>query len=867
MTARRWALAGGARPGAGGWRRAARGPRCSGARPPGTSGLSADLRAALRSAAQLDRMPSRLRTAAARTGAWAPPPSRRWFLDCYPRPDPRGPAAAHPAVPVATPTPAPTSSPAQPAPAEPDPDGRPRLPPRSGARRLRSADPAAVAAAMASAAGTAPAAETAPAEATSRRRRPGGGGAAPAPNAERSQTERPPRRRRRRRASGGVGPPGPRRGCARPCWGRRSTTRGRSASQQQYLEPLSASSASPRRPTRWSSRRWTAARSAERSRASRPTAAPRPATRSARRSTGWPRDAARTAGARPRRSSCSPTASGRRAATRSPPRGAQRSSASASRPWPWGPTEGTVPGPAGEPIPVPPDPATLREISRITGGTFTRGRRRGRSGRRLQEARLEGRHQAGQARGQLELRGRRPGSCCWGLGTGLRWRGRLRSLREVSAHSRRIRGARAEHRWTPTTRRQHRCSAPPSASPPSPSPPSARSVSAAPPSPARPTTTASPAAPQAATAAEALSSDVAAKVKAAALDKVPGATVLRTEAGGPYNSAYHAHIKTSDGTLKVVLVTPRSRRPRSRPTAAAARPGGPGGPRHGGPGAGETALTGDTKEKVEAAVLAKYAGATIVRTETNGDSSRAVRVAHHDERRQGARGPREQGLRGRRRARAPRAPVARPRARRLAPAGRQAFDTHPRPVCRACGRAQPVGFALGYSCDHNYDCVRIPLARRSSPPGAGCSVHAAVTRRLDAQMRAEHGLPALGLRGPDVPADAPDGRMRMSEIADRVLLSRSALTRLVDRLAALGSSSAARSTEDGRGAFAQITAAGRERFDRGPPDAPRRRPPALPRPPERQRPVGPRRHLGAARAANTSSCTRNHLIWLLYATT
>ena len=53
---------------------------------------------------------------------------------------------------------------------------------------------------------------------------------------------------------------------------------------------------------------------------------------------------------------------------------------------------------------------------------------------------------------------------------------------------------------------------------------------------------------------EALSTDVAAKVKAAALDKVPGATVLRTEAGGPYNSAYHAHIKTSAGTLKVVLV-------------------------------------------------------------------------------------------------------------------------------------------------------------------------------------------------------------------------------------------------------------------------------------------------------------------------
>ena len=53
---------------------------------------------------------------------------------------------------------------------------------------------------------------------------------------------------------------------------------------------------------------------------------------------------------------------------------------------------------------------------------------------------------------------------------------------------------------------------------------------------------------------DALSGTTAAKVKAAALEKVPGATVLRTEAGGPYSTAYHAHVKTSDGTLKVVLV-------------------------------------------------------------------------------------------------------------------------------------------------------------------------------------------------------------------------------------------------------------------------------------------------------------------------
>jgi uncharacterized membrane protein YkoI len=119
---------------------------------------------------------------------------------------------------------------------------------------------------------------------------------------------------------------------------------------------------------------------------------------------------------------------------------------------------------------------------------------------------------------------------------------------------------------------------------------------------------------------DALSGSTAAKVKAAALEKVPGATVLRTEAGGPYSTAYHAHVKTSDGTLEVVLVNEDF-----EATAVQADNGRRGrGDRdghRGGPGAGETALTGDTKDKVEAAVLAEYPGATIVRTETNGDSA------------------------------------------------------------------------------------------------------------------------------------------------------------------------------------------------------------------------------------------------------
>jgi hypothetical protein len=121
---------------------------------------------------------------------------------------------------------------------------------------------------------------------------------------------------------------------------------------------------------------------------------------------------------------------------------------------------------------------------------------------------------------------------------------------------------------------------------------------------------------------EALSSDVAAKVKAAALAKVPGATVLETEAGGPYNSAYHAHISTSGGTNQVVLVNAsfEATSVQAERARGGRGEGGPGG-HDGGRGGDETALTGDPKTKVEAAVLAKYAGAKILRTESNNEAT------------------------------------------------------------------------------------------------------------------------------------------------------------------------------------------------------------------------------------------------------
>jgi hypothetical protein len=78
----------------------------------------------------------------------------------------------------------------------------------------------------------------------------------------------------------------------------------------------------------------------------------------------------------------------------------------------------------------------------------------------------------------------------------------------------------------------------------------------------------------------ALTGETADKVKAAALEKVPGATVLRVEQGGPDGSKYHAHVRKAEGSEVVVLVNADF-----EATSVQTRPaGGPGGPGDHGPG-------------------------------------------------------------------------------------------------------------------------------------------------------------------------------------------------------------------------------------------------------------------------------------------
>jgi len=91
-------------------------------------------------------------------------------------------------------------------------------------------------------------------------------------------------------------------------------------------------------------------------------------------------------------------------------------------------------------------------------------------------------------------------------------------------------------------------------------------------------------------------------------------------------------------------------------------------------------------------------------------------------------------------------------------------------------------------------------------------VHAEVTQALDAQMRAEHGLSLSSYEVLMFLADAPGRRLRMSQIADRVLLSRSGLTRLVDRLVQRGYVTRCAAETDGRGSFAELTHHGLDKF-------------------------------------------------------
>lgn len=97
---------------------------------------------------------------------------------------------------------------------------------------------------------------------------------------------------------------------------------------------------------------------------------------------------------------------------------------------------------------------------------------------------------------------------------------------------------------------------------------------------------------------------------------------------------------------------------------------------------------------------------------------------------------------------------------------------------------------------------------RLAPWRAFLMAHSKVWHRLDEDLRRDHDLTLPEYECLLFLVEAPERRMRMGEIADRILLSKSGVTRLVDRLVADGLVERTSCTTDARGAEATLTPEG-----------------------------------------------------------
>jgi DNA-binding MarR family transcriptional regulator len=112
------------------------------------------------------------------------------------------------------------------------------------------------------------------------------------------------------------------------------------------------------------------------------------------------------------------------------------------------------------------------------------------------------------------------------------------------------------------------------------------------------------------------------------------------------------------------------------------------------------------------------------------------------------------------------------------------------------------------------------MGRASRDPGAFPALlraHAAVLHGLERDMEAETGLPLSWYEVLLHLNQAPERRLRIQDLATRVVLSRSRVSRLTDDMVRAGLVERQSDPADGRGCFAAVTSAGRERFRRAAP--------------------------------------------------
>jgi DNA-binding MarR family transcriptional regulator len=144
-----------------------------------------------------------------------------------------------------------------------------------------------------------------------------------------------------------------------------------------------------------------------------------------------------------------------------------------------------------------------------------------------------------------------------------------------------------------------------------------------------------------------------------------------------------------------------------------------------------------------------------------------------------------------------------------------------RPPPDAAPRANAVRCCAGLTprlYDAEVTVQQAPTGRPSSEQLAAwrgfLRAHAHVVRRLESELVAAGELPLASYDVLVQLTEAPLRRLRMTELADRVLLSRSGLTRLVDRLEREGLVRREPCLDDARGLYAVATDEGVERLRR-----------------------------------------------------
>ena len=91
--------------------------------------------------------------------------------------------------------------------------------------------------------------------------------------------------------------------------------------------------------------------------------------------------------------------------------------------------------------------------------------------------------------------------------------------------------------------------------------------------------------------------------------------------------------------------------------------------------------------------------------------------------------------------------------------------------------------------------------------------YSCLAKRLDTELETRHRLPMTSYEVLHVLQESSNGRMRMRDLAEQAQLSRSGLTRLVDRLERDGLLERCSCSHDARGAYACLTGRGLERLE------------------------------------------------------